>query len=129
MKTFAGKAVVFYNNLFFTSKLPKGVEVMNPYRLPEVREYLNAFLEKFYTDARSRVFVFGINPGRFGAGLTGVTFTDPVALSDFCGIPNTLPRTRERSSEFIYSFVKHYGGTKKFYGDFFSFPRRSLSRI
>lgn len=120
MKTsFARKVSDFYSNLSFSSKLPKKVEVMNPYKLPEVQGYLDAFLNKFYADQNSRVLVFGINPGRFGSGLTGVTFTDPVALSDFCGIPNTLPRIRERSSEFVYSFIESYGGVKKFYKDFY----------
>ena len=117
--TFAKKATDFYNNLAFPSKLPKKVEVMNPYQFPEVQKYLGSFLKKFYMDRDNRIFVFGINPGRFGSGLTGVTFTDPVALSNFCGIPNTLPRVRERSSEFIYSFIEKYGGTEKFYKDFF----------
>ena len=117
--TFAKKAANFYSNLAFPSKLPKKVDVMNPYQRPEVRGYLDIFLKKFYADRDNRTFVFGINPGRFGSGLTGVTFTDPVALNDFCGIPNTLPRIRERSSEFIYSFIEKYGGTEKFYKDFF----------
>lgn len=63
--------------------------------------------------------MFGINPGRLGSGLTGVTFTDPVALSDFCGIANSLPRNRERSSEFIYAAIERYGGPVKFYRQFF----------
>ncbi len=117
--TFAEKAADFYNDLSFPSKLPKKVGVMNPYQLPEVREYVSAFLHKFYKDKNERVLVFGINPGRFGSGLTGVTFTDPVALNDFCGIPNALPRIRERSSEFIYSFIETYGGVERFYKDFF----------
>jgi hypothetical protein len=65
------------------------------------------------------VLVFGINPGRFGAGLTGLSFTDPVALADICGIDNHLPRRRELSSIFIYSFVDVMGGPAAFYRDFF----------
>ena len=92
---------------------------MNPYGEPAVQGYVSGFLEKFFSDTRSRVLVFGINPGRFGAGITGVTFTDPVALARFCGIPNNLPQVRERSSEFMYEFIKRWGGPKKFYRDFF----------
>jgi hypothetical protein len=92
---------------------------MNPYQDPVIRGYVAAFLGKFFSDNRKRVLVFGINPGRFGAGLTGVTFTDPFALQRFCGIRNDLPQVRERSSEFVYQFIKSWGGPRRFYRDFF----------
>ncbi len=117
--TFGEKAKTFYNNLSLSSKLPSKVEAMNPYKLSSVRAYVGAFLNKYFSDNNNRVFVFGINPGRFGSGLTGVTFTDPVALHKFCGIKNDLAKTRERSSEFVYEFIKSWGGPEKFYKDFF----------
>ena len=61
----------------------------------------------------------GINPGRFGSGLTGVSFTDPVALRTFCGIENDFGNKRELSSEFIYRVIEEFGGVKKFYQRFF----------
>ncbi|MBI1838869.1 MAG: DUF4918 family protein [Candidatus Colwellbacteria bacterium] len=118
-RTFAAKALNFYNALEFTNKLPHGVKIMNPYKEPETQGYLKEFLGKFFADNVGRVAVFGINPGRFGSGITGITFTDPVALAQFCGIPNNLPQVRERSSEFIYEFINHWGGPEKFYRDFF----------
>jgi hypothetical protein len=63
--------------------------------------------------------IFGINPGRFGAGVTGVAFTDPVALADWCGIDNDLPRRRELSSEFIYQLIDRMGGPDAFYSRYF----------
>lgn len=92
---------------------------MNPYADPRVRRYVRAFLDKYFADNRERVLVFGINPGRFGAGITGITFTDPVALAEYCGIQNHLPRVRELSSVFIYQFIEKYGGVRKFYRRFF----------
>lgn len=92
---------------------------MNPYLEPDVRRSMRAFLDKFFADNRERTLVLGINPGRFGAGITGVTFTDPVALADFCGIPNNLPRRRELSSVFIYDMIARFGGPDAFYGKFF----------
>ncbi len=118
-KTFAEKAFQFYMTLKLPVTLPAGVKVMNPYQEPTVKEYTTQFLEKFFSDNRKRVFVFGINPGRFGAGITGVTFTDPVALKEFCGIPNDLPQRREPSSEFVYNFISQWGSSWKFYNDFF----------
>jgi hypothetical protein len=84
-----------------------------------VRGYVRAFLDAYFADNRPRVLVFGINPGRFGAGITGVTFTDPVALADTCGVANALPRRRELSSIFIYAFIARWGGVRPFYRRFF----------
>lgn len=99
--------------------MPRGIEVMNPYRVARTRRCVRAFLDRFFDDSRPRVLVFGINPGRFGAGITGVTFTDPVALADFCGIPNELGRKRELSSVFIYDVIARFGGPEAVYRDFF----------
>jgi len=95
------------------------VAALNPYPTPGIQGYLRLFFQKFFSDNRKRVFVFGINPGRFGAGITGVTFTDPTALETFCGVANDLPKKRELSSVFIYEFIKLWGSPKKFYRDFF----------
>jgi len=92
---------------------------MNPYKDASVMGYMRAFLSRFYDDTRPRTLIFGINPGRFGAGITGVTFTDPVALADFCGVPNALPRRRELSSVFVYQVIDRIGGPEAFYGHFF----------
>jgi hypothetical protein len=92
---------------------------MNPYTHARTCEAVRAFLGRFYADDEKRVLVFGINPGRFGAGITGVTFTDPIALADFCGIATELPRKRELSSVFVYDFIEHYGGVEGFFSRFF----------
>ena len=92
---------------------------MNPYSNGTTRRYIRAFLDTYFADNRPRILVFGINPGRFGAGITGVTFTDPRALADFCGIPNDLGRTRELSSVFIYDFIHAFGGPAEVYSRFF----------
>jgi hypothetical protein len=116
--TFGDRAYAFYSRLR-APKVPAGVEVMNPYRSVRVRGYVRQFLDKFYPDNRQRSLIIGINPGRFGAGVTGITFTDPVAMTDFCGIPNHLPRRRELSSVFIFDVIHHLGGPEKFFSKFF----------
>jgi hypothetical protein len=115
--TFASRAYRFYTRLS-GPRVPKGVVVMNPYAEPSVRRSVRAFLDKFFDDNRERTLILGINPGRFGAGITGVTFTDPVALADFCGIPNHLARRRELSSVFIYDMIERFGGPEAFYAKF-----------
>lgn len=116
--TFASRALQFYRRLS-TPTVPPGVAVMNPYKNRRVIGYVSEFLERYFADNAPRVLAFGINPGRFGAGITGITFTDPVALADFCGVSNDLQRKRELSSIFIYDFIHRYGGVRDFYRRFF----------
>jgi hypothetical protein len=116
--TFAQRTFAFYAKLE-TPRVPRGIHVMNPYSDAHARRYVRAFLDRYFGDNHSRVLVFGINPGRFGAGVTGVTFTDPVALADECGIANALPRKRELSSIFVYDFIRRFGGPGAFYRHFF----------
>ncbi len=116
--TFASRAFRFYTGLV-CPKPPWGVVVMNPYTDAHVRGCVRAFLDRYFSDNVKRVLVFGINPGRFGAGITGVTFTDPVALAEKCGIENDLPRRRELSSIFINDVIERYGGPREFYRRFF----------
>lgn len=96
--------------------LPGGVTVMNPYRNEVVWELCKTFYRKFYADAKPRTLVLGINPGRFGGGITGIPFTDPVKLSRYCNIPNSLPQRAELSADFIYQVIEQAGGPQKFYG-------------
>lgn len=116
--TFAERAFAFYRSLE-PPRVPRGIRVMNPYDDPRVCRYVRSFLDAFYSDNAPRVLVLGINPGRFGAGLTGVTFTDPVALADRCGIANDLPRRHELSSIFVYEVIERLGGPRAFYARFF----------
>lgn len=117
-RTFAARAARFYAGLR-APRVPRGVRVMNPYRDARVMGYVRAFLDRYFADERQRTLVFGINPGRFGAGVTGVTFTDPVALADVCGIPNHLTRRRELSSIFIYQVIGELGGPAAFFRRYF----------
>ncbi|HTM68398.1 MAG TPA: DUF4918 domain-containing protein, partial [Candidatus Binatia bacterium] len=117
--SFARKAYAFFTRLELRHELPPGVEVMNPYKDRAVRACFKAFLDRHFDDARKRALILGINPSRFGAGITGVAFTDPVALREFCGVPNAMGDTRELSSTFVYQVVEAMGGAKQFYKDFF----------
>ena len=108
----------FYVSLPQTYDPPNGVEVIFPFSHPETRRVMEAFYTKYYCDDHPRTLLFGINPGRFGAGQTGVGFTDPVLIERVCGIANSLPKTRELSAQFICEVVEAYGGPEAFYGDF-----------
>ncbi|MFQ3596859.1 MAG: uracil-DNA glycosylase family protein [Chloroherpetonaceae bacterium] len=119
MTTFADKAIAFFQSLRFPARLPKSIQVMNPYQDAATFDIVKEFFQKFYSDNAQRVFLWGINPGRFGGGITGIPFTDPFALTTFLKIPHRLTGKRELSSEFIYRVVEKWGGAKKFYGAFY----------
>jgi hypothetical protein len=63
--------------------------------------------------------ILGINPGRFGAGITGINFTAPKQLKETCSIDHPFKHSSELSAEFIYEVIENYGGCKKFYNDWF----------
>ncbi|MCU0358603.1 MAG: DUF4918 family protein [Cyclobacteriaceae bacterium] len=117
--TFAENILNFYQSLKITTRLPKGVEVLNPYQYKEVFGYCEEFYHRFYGDQKKRKLILGINPGRFGAGLTGIPFTDPLKLVTHCGIVNALPKKGELSADFIYMMIEAYGGLKKFYTTYY----------
>ena len=117
--TFGEQAVSFFDLLQKPKKLPSDIETVYPYGEYDVKQVINDFYKTFFSDHRKRIFVLGINPGRFGSGMTGIPFTDPVALENQCNISNPFNKKSEPSSEFVYKFIDSYGGPKKFYADFF----------
>jgi hypothetical protein len=119
MLTFVDKLIQFYQNLHPPKKLPKGIEVLFPQKDPEVMKIVKLFFKKFYNDNNPRHLMLGINPGRFGAGTTGINFTAPKQLKNYCGIDHHFKQQTELSAEFIYEMIDHYGGVEKFYGDYF----------
>ena len=121
MPTFADRLLHFLRTFPLpTAALPGGVEALSPFREPAVSDLLGRFAHKFYADHRPRVAVLGINPGRLGMGRTGVAFTDPGALAEFCGIAHGLPKQRpEISAQFVYQVVGALGGPAAFYQHFY----------
>lgn len=120
MDTFADRIIAFNKNLKFTAPLPLGVGVMNPFQEnPAAVVAAQEFYDKFYKDNKIRRLLIGINPGRFGAGQTGVPFTDPIRLRNECGISYAGGNSREASSVFIYEMIHAFGGVKEFYSKFF----------
>jgi hypothetical protein len=118
--TFAEKIIAFNQSLDFNGSLPEGIRIMNPFRdNPDVKAITAEFYKKYYGDNRERHLILGINPGRFGAGITGIPFTDTKRMSEKCGIKINGMETHEQSSVFIYDVIEAYGGTEKFYADFY----------
>lgn len=120
MTSFANKVVDFHKGLHLSKSLPNGVQVMNPFKEnEEVLAIINTFYMKFYDDNKERKIILGINPGRLGAGMTGIPFTDTKRLSEICGIGMESIKTHEPSSVFIYDLIEKFGGAEKFYGKYY----------
>jgi hypothetical protein len=118
--TFADKVIEFNKNLHFTGILPAGISIMNPFREDEkIIPVSSEFYNKFYNDSNPRHLILGINPGRFGGGVTGVPFTDSKRLKNECGISYPGKETHEPSSVFVYDVIKAYGGPEAFYQKFY----------
>ncbi len=109
----------FYKNLQPPLSLPNGIEWLYPQKDPVVMKVVEQFLQRYYNDSKPRKIFLGINPGRFGAGVTGVNFTAPRQLKEICGIDHPFRDQSELSAEFIYDMIAAYGGPEKFYGEFF----------
>lgn len=119
MQTFGEKVLAFYHSIETDFALPAGVEVLKPFSHPASAATADAFYRRFYNDTGIRNFIVGINPGRFGAGVTGIPFTDPVKLREYCGIDHNFPAKTELSADFIYSVIRAYGGAGAFYSKFY----------
>ncbi len=116
---FAEAAIQFFRELEYTGSLPEGISVMNPFRDdPGVIPLITRFYQGFYNDYNTRFMILGINPGRFGAGVTGIPFTDSKRLFD-AGLSKPDLKTHETSSVFIYEMIDAFGGVGKFYNKFF----------
>lgn len=119
MNSFGEKAIDFYTHLKIDSELPEGVGVLDPYLNPEAQSIIHSFFNKYYRDGDERIVILGINPGRFGAGITGITFTDPIRLDEVCGIPNSFEKRSELSSRFVYEVIHAIGGAEEFFSRFY----------
>jgi len=112
---FGEKILSFIEHLHFPLALPADVEVMVPFSAADTHHACELFYKKFYNDQHRRHMIIGINPGRFGGGITGIPFTDPIRLQNDCGIPNEWLKKQELSSVFVYEMIQAVGGVADFY--------------
>jgi len=103
------------NNKSFTDCLEKaGVEILDSFL--EHRDIATAFNARVYGDHVPKVALVGINPGRLGAGKTGVPFLDMRSLKKI--LPDLEHDDAERSAEYFFSVVESIG-VEKFYKKFY----------
>ena len=113
------KILRFYASLTPNWDLPNDIELLFPFDNEHTWSCVKKFYGKYFNDTGKRRLILGINPGRFGAGITGIPFTDPKILSEDCGIENPFRKKHELSAIFIYEMIDAYGGKEKFYMDYF----------
>jgi len=117
---FSEKILNFLFSLHIDPKiLPDKIQVMYPWQDPKVKQIMSLFYNKYYNDSEKRFLILGINPGRLGAGSTGIPFTDTKRLESDCYIPVTHSKTHEPSSVFIYETIRAFGDAAYFYNKFY----------
>ncbi len=119
MATWAQELYSFYKHLEPPIHLPGSIEWLYPQQDEKLMAIVQQFFKKFYHDSKPRTLLLGINPGRFGAGVTGVNFTASKQLKENCGIVTNLKFQSELSADFIYEMINQYGGVASFYKNFF----------
>ena len=117
--SFADKILSFIKSLELNIDLSNEIVVMNPFKEEATMQLCTQFYNKYYSDNDNRKMIIGINPGRFGGGVTGIPFTDPIRLKNDCDIDNTWPPRQELSSVFVYDVINAFGGAEKFYKQFY----------
>ncbi len=116
--SFGEQVIGFFRSLRAPASLPEDVTALNPYASAAVMRTVSDFYSRYFSDSNSRIYLVGINPGRFGAGATGIAFTDSDALRAW-GVESSAPETRELSAGFISSVIQQYGGPERFYSHCF----------
>jgi hypothetical protein len=114
--TFAQNVIQFNKQLDFKGTLPDGINIMNPFKEnSQANNLTEQFYTKYYNDNNKRHMILGINPGRFGGGVTGIPFTDSKRLKAVCNINYEGKETHEPSSVFVYEVIEAFGGAEEFY--------------
>jgi hypothetical protein len=120
VKTIADRIIAFNRSLSFKGTLPPNIRIMNPFKEDkQAVKVSETFYEKYYSDNNPRRLILGINPGRFGAGATGVPFTDPKRLIEKLEIEYHGKLLHEPSSVFVYEMIDAFGGAEAFYANFY----------
>ncbi|MEM0910342.1 MAG: uracil-DNA glycosylase family protein [Pseudomonadota bacterium] len=117
--TFAERVIEFNARLCIEESLPERIQALNPFQAGSPsRDISERFYRRFYSDNKPRDLILGINPGRLGAGATGIPFTDTKRLLSHCNMTCDF-HLHEPSSVFVYEVIDAFGGTDKFYQRFF----------
>jgi hypothetical protein len=117
------KILNFYNELSKVNiELPNEFKLINPYNgsnKDNIKEITNKFYNKFYNDNNTRRLIIGSSPARRGTALTGIPYEDSEHLQNTTGIYIDKFYVNKSSSNFLYDVIEQYGGSEKFYSNFY----------
>lgn len=102
--------------------VPDGFKIVNPFSgdsKEKINEIINIFYHKFYNDNKKRRMIIGSSPARRGTAITGIPYEDAQHLQNQTGIFIDDFYVNKSSSNFLYDVIEMYGGTDKFYNDFY----------
>ncbi len=86
------------------------IEILSDFLDNEIN--IRKFYVKYVENNNPKIVLCGINPGRFGAGKTGVSFLDFQSLQKI--LPNISRNDHEKSGSFFYGVIEEIG-VDKFY--------------
>ncbi len=108
MKTIVQEYFDFF--MIFKEKYSETLKSKNVKILSDFIDNKNNIIEfhKKYVEPNSpKIVICGINPGRNGAGLTGIPFIDFESLSNM--LPDINKKDREQSANFFFSVIQQFG--------------------
>lgn len=121
--SFAEKVMQYNNNLSEVNlNLPHGFKIVNPFaegNHEQIQKITSTFYKKYYNDNQTRYLILGSSPARRGTAITGVPFEDAEHLQKETGILVDNFHINKSSSNFLYDVIERYGGTTKFYSNFY----------
>lgn len=105
-----------------TISVPEGFKIINPFKgdsQNKIYQIIDIFYHKFYNDNKKRRMILGSSPARRGTAVTGIPYEDAQHLQNQTGIFIDDFYVNKSSSNFLYDVIDTYGGTEKFYNDFY----------
>ena len=117
MKRILDEKIKFYDDLQSGSRRwvvealnKEGISVLDGFI--ENISIVSEFYNKYYNLDTDRIVLCGINPGRKGAGKTGIPFIDFKSLSYM--LDSVTSNDSEESAQFVYDIISYFGA-KNFY--------------
>ena len=99
------------NSSFHVELKRRGITILQGYRNNKTN--IEKFYDYFYKDKYPKIVLCGINPGRYGAGKTGIPFIDFETLKNIFrtifGESDIIPES-ERSAQFIKNVIERFEG-------------------
>lgn len=122
--TFGDRVLEFSAHLSKVSiDMPEGFKIINPFNgsnKDQINEVTKMFYNKYYSDNKLRRLIIGSSPARRGTAVTGIPYEDAIHLQNTIGIYIDDFYVNKSSSNFLYDVIDKYGGSEKFYSDFYT---------